>query len=64
MATELVSKGGQQLVGEVVLTTRAEPFVQRSTEDGSRNGLVDGRLHGPAPFAGVRHAATEIGELG
>ena len=33
MATKLVTKGGQYLVGEVAFAARAEAFAQRGTED-------------------------------
>src|SRR5208283_4102493 len=61
--TELVTKGGQHLVSEVVLATRAEASIQRGTEDGGRNRLVEGRRDRPAPLPRVRHPAGELRQV-
>jgi len=50
MAAELITKGRQQLFCEVVFTARTESFIERGTEDGSGNRLVDSGGDGPAPF--------------
>ena len=63
MAAELVTQGGQHLVGEVGLAARAEAFVERGTENGNRNRLVDGRPDRPAPLARVRHPASELRQV-
>ena len=58
-----ITKGGQHLVGEVVLAARAEAFVQRGTENRGRDRLVDGRRDRPASLARVRHPAGELRQV-
>src|ERR1700690_4492313 len=60
VAAELKAHGGKQLVGEIRLTARGEPFVQSGGENGRRHGLVNRRLDSPAPFAGIGNAAGEF----
>ena len=63
MAAEGGTHRREQLLGIVVLAPRAEASIQRSADDGNRDGFVDRCLYRPAPLAGVRHMAAEGGEI-
>src|SRR5262249_12615029 len=63
VAAELVAHGRKQPVRKVRISARAEALVERRRQHVSRHTLVDGGLDGPAPFAGVRDAAGEAGEV-
>jgi hypothetical protein len=57
---EFIAHGGEQLVGERRLSTRAETFVERGRKDRSRHSLVDCSLDRPASFPRVGDPARKV----
>src|SRR4051812_5774105 len=51
VAAESMAHCRENFFGERVVLARAETRVQRCGQHVGRHGLLDGRLHGPAPFA-------------
>src|SRR5262245_40649866 len=64
VAAELLAHGREDAIGEVGLTARREPLVQRRREHRSRHPLVDRGEDRPAALARVGDASLEVGELG
>src|SRR5215468_3568242 len=63
MATESESHRREELVLIIGVTARGEAFIERSGENRSWDGLVDGSLDGPSAFTGVGHTAGELFEF-
>src|SRR3954464_15372502 len=64
MSSELLTQGGEQLVGEVGLAARAEALVQRRREDVRGHALLDRGERRPAPLPRVRDAAGKAPDVG
>src|SRR5262249_13576671 len=64
MTPEFIAHGGEQLVGERRLATRAKTLVERGRKDRGRHRLVDRGLDCPASFARVRNPARKLIERG
>src|SRR5215470_1159218 len=60
MSAKSETHRGQQFVGIVGFTARAEALVQRGGEHRSRHGFVDCRFDRPSAFAGVRHPSGKL----
>src|SRR2546430_4484913 len=60
---ELHAHRRHDLAGVVALAARLEALEQRVGEDVGGHALVDRGDRRPAPLAGVRHAAREVGQL-
>src|SRR5213080_1527594 len=53
----------EYLIGKLRLPARFEARVERRGEHRGRHAGLDRRLERPAPFAGIRHAPPEGGEV-
>src|SRR3974377_251532 len=63
VSSKSIAHGGQQFVGIVGFATRAETLVKRSRQNRYGDGLINRRLDGPAPFAGIGHSPGELLEF-
>ncbi len=63
MPPELEAHGGEQLAGEISFAARGEAREERGAQHRRGHRFVDGGGDSPAPFARIRDAAGEIGEL-
>ena len=64
VAAETEAHGRQQLLAEGVRLARAEPGVERGGEHVGGNGLLDGRLDGPAALAGILDEPEKMSSAG
>ena len=64
MAAEPVAHGREQLALEIRLAARSEPRIKRRGKHRHRHTFINGGFNRPSAFAGVRHPARELRELG
>src|SRR4029450_3351473 len=62
VAAELITHRRQELALERRVTARAEALVERGRQHRNGHSLIDPRLNGPAPFAGIGYAARTLRE--
>src|SRR6516164_2894023 len=63
VSAKSIAHGGQQLVSIVGFATRAETLVKRSGQNRYGDCLINRRLDGPAPLAGIGHSTGELFEF-
>src|SRR5580658_8502417 len=60
MAAELIAQCGDHLRAERFVLARCHAREQGERDHGRRNVFIDGRLDGPAAFAGVVNVSADI----